>query len=266
MSESDYEHVTVERVGDVGRIVMDRPERNNAMNRPMAREMRDAAVELVVDDGVRCIVLTGTGGVFNTGADLTTLEASPGDAAQLRQVAGRLHGAVSQLARAPKPVIAGVNGVAAGGGMGPALCADLVLMAESARFEFAYPRIGLSGDGGSTYYLPRLVGLRTAQEIALRDDPIPAEEAVELGLATEAVPDDDFEERLAEEAATLAGGPTLAYAATKGLLRQSFDRSLDEQLAAEAETIAGLTSTADYARGIEAFLGTEDDQAAFEGQ
>jgi 2-(1,2-epoxy-1,2-dihydrophenyl)acetyl-CoA isomerase len=261
----EYEHVTVTRAADgaVGRLTFDRPERNNAMDQRAADELNRAAIDLVEDDSVRCILLTGTGGAFNTGADLTTLSGDASDGAVIRRIAGDLHGMVSQLARAPKPVVCGVNGVAAGGGVGPAICGDVVLAAESARFEFAYPRIGLSADGGSSYFLPRLVGLREAQRIAFRDEPVAAEEAVEVGLATEAVPDDAFEERLAEEAARLAEGPTLAHAATKGLLRSSLDHSLDEQLATEAETIAGLTATEDFARGIESFLG--DGGAEFEG-
>lgn len=260
----EYEHVAVERGDAVGRIVMDRPGKNNAMDARMAGEIRDAAIELVEDDDLRCIVLTGTGATFNTGADLTTLSGDESDGARLRGIAGRLHAAVSELARAPKPVVTGVNGVVAGGGIGLALCGDVVLAAESARFEFAYPRIGLSADGASTYFLPRLVGLRRAQEIALRDEPVPAEEAVEIGLATEAVPDDEFDDRLAEEAASLAEGPTRAYAVTRRLLRESFERGLDEQMAVEADELAGLTATADYARGIEAFLG--DEAAEFEGE
>lgn len=250
-----YEHVTVTRSDGVGRLVMDRSERNNALNRAMADELRDAVVDLVEDDAVRCIALTGTGGAFNTGADLSTLDGGEEDGARVRQIASRLHSAVSHLARAPKPVLAGVNGVAAGGGLGPALAADVVLVADAGRFEFAYPRIGLSADGSSTYYLPRLVGLRKAQEIALLDEPIDADRAVELGLATEAASADEFDDRFDELAERLANGPTKAYAATKALLRESYDRGLDEQMAVEADVIAGLTDTADYAEGVEAFFG-----------
>ncbi|WP_276261546.1 enoyl-CoA hydratase/isomerase family protein [Haloglomus litoreum] len=262
----DLEHVTVTHAADgaVGRITFDRPERNNAMDARAADELNRAAIDLVEDEAVRCIVLTGTGGAFNTGADLTTLSGDASDGAYIRRIAGDLHRMVSQLVRAPKPVVCGVNGVAAGGGVGPAICGDIVLATESARFEFAYPRIGLSADGGSSYFLPRLVGLREAQRIAFRDEPVGAEEAVEVGLATEAVPDGEFEERLAAEAARLAEGPTMAHAATKGLLRSSLDRSLDEQLATEAETIAGLTATEDFSRGLDAFLGK--DEAEFEGE
>jgi 2-(1,2-epoxy-1,2-dihydrophenyl)acetyl-CoA isomerase len=251
------EHVSVTRTEAVGRITMDRPESNNSIDPGMSEELHEAAIELVEDDAIRCIVLTGTGKTFNTGADLGVLSADAGDAALIRSMAHQLHGTVSQLHRAPKPVVCGVNGVSAGGGIGLGVCGDIVLVAESARFQFAYPRIGLSADGGSSYFLPRLVGLRRAQEIAFRDEPVGAEEAVEIGLATEAIPDDEFEDRLAEEATRLADGPTRAHAATKALLRQSLDRQLDEQMATEASTIAGLTGTDDYQRGVEAFFAKE---------
>ena len=134
----------------------------------------------------------------------------------------------------------------------------------SARFQFAYPAIGLSADGGSSYFLPRLVGLRDAQRIALRNEPVGAKEADELGLVTETVPDSEFDERLVTEAETLAAGPTQAYAETKNLLRTSFDHELGEQLDREADRIAGLTGTDDYAAGYEAFFGSES--ASFSGE
>lgn len=259
----DYDHVRLAVVDDVGRLVMDRPESTNALDPQMADEMAAAARDLARDEAVRCIVLTGTGGTFTTGADLTVLAGEAADAPTLRGIAGSLHSAVLELTRAPKPVVCGVNGVAAGGGVGPAVCGDVVLVAESARFEFAYPRIGLSADGGSTFFLPRLVGLRRAQELAFRDEPVAATEAVDIGLATEVVPNDTFDDRLAEVAADLAAGPTRAYATTKALLRTTFDRTLEGQLAREAETLTALTATGDYERGIEAFFG--DGEADFEG-
>ena len=258
------EHVRVEHVEDVGRIVMDRPGRHNAMNREMVGELREAAVDLAEDDGVRCIVLTGTGGTFNTGADLSVLAGDASDSRRLRGIAARLHGAVAALAEAPKPVVTGVNGVAAGGGFGLSLSGDVVVVSEDARFEYTYPRIGLSGDGGSTFFLPRLVGHRRAREIALLDEPIPPDRAVEMGLATEVVPDAEFEDRLATVAAGLADGPTRAHAAVKRLLNRSYGRDLRTQLAAETDALTGLTSTADYARGHEAFFGEESPE--FEGR
>jgi 2-(1,2-epoxy-1,2-dihydrophenyl)acetyl-CoA isomerase len=263
MSTEGLDHLRIERVDGVGRIVMDRPDAHNAMNEPMAAELRDATVELVEDDDVRCIVLTGVGGVFNTGADLSVLAGDPTDSRRLRGIATRLHGAVAHLASAPKPTVTGLNGVAAGGGFGLSLSCDLVVASEDARLEFAYPKIGLSGDGGSTYFLPRLVGHRRAREIALLDEPITAAEAESMGLVTEVAPEGEFEDRLAAVAASLADGPTRAQADVKRLLNRSFSRDLRSQLAAETDSLTRLTGTDDYAAGIGAFGG--DEKPDFEG-
>ncbi|WP_266077974.1 enoyl-CoA hydratase/isomerase family protein [Haladaptatus caseinilyticus] len=258
---AEFEYLDIERVGDVARVTMNRPETHNAMHREMASELRTVTMNLHDDDS-RCIVLTGTDGVFNTGADLSVLSGDSDDARTLRKIASNLHRAIENLSRASKPVVTGVNGVAAGGGFGLALSGDLVLLAEDARLEFAYPRIGLTGDGGSTYFLPHLVGLRRAKEIALLDEPILPKEAVEMGLATEVT--DDFDARLAELAADLADGPTRAYGATKRLLNRGLGRDLPAQMASETDTIARMTTTTDYERGLDAFVskGTPE----FEGQ
>ncbi|MDZ7746373.1 MAG: enoyl-CoA hydratase-related protein [Halobacteriales archaeon] len=256
--------VRIERDDAVGRLVFDRPDANNAMDTAAADALHEGAVELATDDDVRCLVLTGVGGVFNTGADLTTLAGDERDESAIQSLAATLHSFVETLARAPKPVVCGVNGVVAGGGIGTALVGDIVIMSTSARFQFAYPAIALSADGGSSYFLPRLVGLREAQRIAMRNEPIGAAEADELGLVTETVPDSEFDERLATEAETLAAGPTQAYAETKELLRTSFEHGLGEQLSREADRIAGLTKTDDYAEGHTAFFG--DEGATFTGE
>ena len=261
---SDYRTIEVSRADAVSRLAFDRPDAHNALNERMSEELVDAVHDLVSDDAVRAIAVTGNGPVFNTGADLTMLSGDGSDEPRLRSLAGNLHEFVGQLVRAPKPVVTGINGVAAGGGLGPAICGDIVLIADDARLEFAYPRIGLSGDGGSTYLLPRLVGLRRAQELAFRDEPVPAQEAAEVGLVTETVPADALEARLEAEAARLAEGPTRAHAATKRLLVESFDNPLAAQLDAEAETIAGLTNTEDFARGHAAF--GDDDDPEFVGE
>jgi 2-(1,2-epoxy-1,2-dihydrophenyl)acetyl-CoA isomerase len=258
-----HEHLTVERVDGVGRIAMERADQHNALTVEMANELRDATGDLVEDDDVRCLVLTGSGDAFNTGADLSELSGDETDGRRLRALATRLHRAVRNVATAPMPTVTGVNGVAAGGGFGLALSGDLVLVADDARFEFAYPEIALSGDGGSTYFLPRLVGHRRAREIVLLDEPIPPAEAVEMGLATEVVPAADFDERLAELAATLAEGPTRAYGATKRLLNKSYARNLPAQLAAETDSLSRLSGTDDFARGHAAFF--EDEAPRFEG-
>lgn len=261
---ADYENFSVERADGIVRVTIESTSRMNALNPRMARELLDVATALGADGDVRCIALTGTGEAYGAGADLSRLEGDERDATYLRRIASTLHDAIVQFHQAEKPVVVGVNGVAAGAGFSLAVLGDLVLMSEDARLEFAYPRIGLTGDGGSTFFLPRIVGLRNAMEIALLDEPIDAERAVELGLATEAVPADDLDDRLDEVAGRLADGPTRSLGRTKRLLVESFDRDLAGQLAAETDTIARSAHTEDYRRGIAAFF--EDEPAEFVGR
>lgn len=255
---AEYEHLSVDRADGVGWLRMNRIDAYNSMNEMMAGEIRDAAIELMdTDDDVRCTVITGEGEWFNTGADLSEFEGDESDGRRLHALASRVHAAVQHIATAPKPAVAGVNGVAAGGGFGLAMAADIVVVSEEARFEFAYPRLGLSGDAGITHFLPDLVGHRRAREIAMLDEPIDAARAVDLGLATEAVPASSFEERVQELATELANGPTRAHGATKRLMTNSHGRSLEDHLDAEENTIARLAGTDDYTRGHDAFFNDE---------
>lgn len=247
----------------VARVTLDSGKANPLSTKTL-EELFEAAVVVNEDEDVRCVVLTGSGEFYCSGFDLGKLEGGPEDGATLRTAVSTFHDAVVQLHQADKPVVTGVNGIAAGGGFGLALLGDVMVMCEEARLEYAYSRIGLTGDGGSTFFLPRLVGLRRATEIALLDRPVEAEEAVDMGIATEAVSADEFDERLDEIAQELAAGPTKAYAATKRLMARSFDRSLEEQLGAETEAMAESTHTEDYARGVEAFFG--DEEPEFEGR
>ena len=257
-------HVSVEVTDGVGRLVMDRPDRHNAMDPEMAEAIDAALDELAGDDAVRCLLLTGTGGVYNTGADLSTLEGTEEDADAIDAIARPLHESVRTMTRAPKPVVTGINGVVAGGGLGLALASDVAVMSTDARFEYAYPQIGLSGDGGITWLLPRLLGLRRAQQFAIMGEPVDAEEAVERGLVTETVSTDDFDERLSTVATELADGPTRAYARIRQLLFEGSDRGLDRHLRHEREYLTGLTATADYETGMGTFF--SDEEPAFEGR
>ena len=261
---NDYENFTVEREAGVARVTIESTSRMNALNAGMADELLEVATALGEDDDVRCIALTGSGDAYGAGADLAHLEGDERDAVYLRRIASTLHDAVVQFHQAETPVVTGINGVAAGAGFSLAILGDLVVMSEAARLEFAYPRIGLTGDGGSTFLLPRIVGLRNAMEIVLLDEPIDAERAVELGLATEAVPPEDLDDRLDELATRLAEGPTRALGRTKRLLVESFDRDLAGQLAAETDAIARSAHTDDYGRGIAAFF--EEEPAEFVGR
>jgi 2-(1,2-epoxy-1,2-dihydrophenyl)acetyl-CoA isomerase len=261
--DAALDNFRLEKDDGVARVTLDSG-KANPLSEKTLNELFEAAVAVNEDDDVLCVVLTGTGSFYCSGFDLSRLDGSDDDGAKLRRAVSTFHDAVIQLHRGDAPVVTGVNGVAAGGGFGLALLGDVMLMSEDARLEYAYSRIGLTGDGGSTFFLPRLVGLRRATEIALLDRPVEADEAVEMGLATEAVSADEFDERLDEIAQELADGPTAAYGATKRLMARSFDRSLEEQLGAETEAMAEATHTDDYAEGIEAFFG--DEEPEFEGR
>lgn len=258
MSGSTYTKLDVRRSDGVARLTIEGSNALNALDPETVDELLAAAAELNEDEDVRCIALTGSGDVFGAGADLSRLEGDADDAPTIRRLASTLHDAIVQLHQAEKPVVTAVNGVAAGAGFSLALVGDVVLVGEDARLDYAYPRVGLTGDGGSTFFLPRLVGLRKAKEILLLGEPVGPEEAVELGIATEAVPADELDDRLAELSARLADGPTKAFGATKRLMTESFERELPAQLAAETDVIAGATHTEDYARGHAAFSSDED--------
>lgn len=255
---ADYANFEIERDGSVGHVTIDSESRMNALNPEMGEELLDWTSSLPFEEDLRCLTITAAGDVFGAGADLTRLSGDESDTPTFRKLASRLHDAVSHLHRAPVPIVVGVNGVAAGAGFSIALLGDIVLLSDEARLEFAYPRLGLTGDGGSTFLLPRLVGLRRAKEIVLRDEPIGPERAVELGLASSVVPAAELDERVAETATELATGPTWAMARTTRLLEESFDRGLESQLAAETEAITAATRTEDYQRAYEAFFDKRD--------
>lgn len=264
MSESTYETVRLEREGAVAVVTLDRPNHLNSLTQQLTEELLDVVTVVTADDDVRCVVLRGAGSGFGAGADLGQFEGDGRDESAIRQLASTLHESLRLLCHAEKPVVAGVDGTAAGAGFSMALCGDVVLVSDDARLQYAYPQVGLTGDGGSTFFLPRLVGLRRAKEIALMDEPIEPAEAVDLGLATEVVPSASFDDRVREVAEEFASGPTKAFGEMKRLLTESFDRTLEDQLAAETNAIARATRTEDYSRGHAAF--ERDDDPEFVGR
>jgi 2-(1,2-epoxy-1,2-dihydrophenyl)acetyl-CoA isomerase len=258
MLQSDYENLDVEHDEGVVRVVFSSTAGRNALNFEMVTELVDLATAVGEDPDSRCVVLTHEGDFYGTGADLRMLDADASDAIKLRRLAGRLHEAIAQFHAAEVPILGGIDGVAAGAGFSLAIMPDIVLLSDEARLDYAYSNIGLTGDGGATFWLPRLVGLRNAKEIVLLNEPIGPEEAVDLGLATEVVPAAAFEDRLAELADRLASGPTHALGVTKRLLTESYDHSLPEQLAKETDSVAATARTEDFARGLTAFFEKEE--------
>lgn len=266
MSENgEYENFRLSRHDERLVVTIDSTTDQNSLNPELAQELLDISSGVADDDSVRCVVITGTDGVFSAGAALTEFSGDESDASLMRVTASTFHNALILLHRSEKPILVGVNGTAAGAGFSLALMGDVVLMSDAANMKFAYSTIGLTGDGGVTYLLPRLVGLRRAKELIMNDDLIDAESAVELGLATESVSHESFDNRLTELADHIVSRPTKAIGATKRLLTESFSRSMEEQMAAETETITSATRTEDYERGYAAFF-DDKDSATFVGR
>jgi 2-(1,2-epoxy-1,2-dihydrophenyl)acetyl-CoA isomerase len=243
------ELVKVESEGGVHQITLNRPEVMNALNRELRRDLTAA---LIAGHEARVIVLTGAGRGFCSGQDLT--DASGLDAAGFEATLNDQYvPMIRAITDAPVPVIAAVNGVAAGAGANLALACDLVIAAESAVFIQAFTRIGLIPDAGGTSFLPRRVGLQRAMGAALLAEPVSARHAVDWGMIWEAVPDDRFAAVVAARAAQLAAGPTGAYAALKQALRGAFDQSLEAQLAVEARLQGVCGASHDFREGVVAF-------------
>jgi 2-(1,2-epoxy-1,2-dihydrophenyl)acetyl-CoA isomerase len=249
-----YQHLTVERAANVATLTLNRPDAYNALNLPLGREIFTAAIELDEDPDVRCVVVTGSGRAFCAGGDVKDFVDNLGRiGAHIKELTTYLHGAISRLCRSDKPVIMAVNGVAAGGGLSLALAGDLVLAAESAKFTMAYSRIAASPDGSSSYFLPRVIGLRRAMELYFTNRTLSAREAEQWGLVTRAVPDAQLMADVATLAGELAKGPTKAYGIAKRLLHQSTWESLETQMELEAQGIAACGHTEDFRAGVTGF-------------
>jgi 2-(1,2-epoxy-1,2-dihydrophenyl)acetyl-CoA isomerase len=249
----------------VAHLTLNRPDAGNAMNALMMRELRDAAIRCDEDPEIRAVIIAGAGKMFCAGGDLRSFAAEgEGLPAYLKGITNDLHGALSRLARMDAPVVSAVQGSAAGAGLSLACAADMVIAAESARFTVAYTSVGLVPDGSCTFFLPRLVGLRRAQEMMLTRRVLGASEALDWHLVTRVVPDADLQEESSELAAQLAAGPTRAFGAVKRLLLHSAGDHLESQMEQEARAIADAARGADGKEGIAAFL--EKRAAAFIGE
>ena len=253
------EQVKLNRQDSLAVITLDRPESRNALSPDMVAELGQALQRCRRPD-VRAVLITGTDNAFCAGADVKDLvqvleEGGPEALSRhLRSLADLLHQRVILgIRRLEKPVVAGINGVAAGAGFSLALACDLRLASHNARFLMAYANIGAAADGGSTWMLPRLVGPGRALEIYTASQPISAEYALGLGLVNQVIPAETFERHSREIATRLAQGPTLAYGSVKALFDQSWDTNLEDQLNAETEAMARIALTRDFQEGIRAF-------------
>ena len=242
----------VEVDGPVATLTLDRPEALNALTIPMKLALRAELERIAVDRAVRAVILTGAGRAFCAGQDLAERERP--DAAPLdEEVRERYNPIIRALRSMGQPVIAAVNGVAAGAGASLAFACDLRIAAADARFVLAFGRIGLIPDSGATWLLPRLVGAARAAEMALVGDPISAEEALRIGLVSRVVPNDDLQAEARTLADRVAAGAPLAVALTKGALERAATIDLDEALEGEAKLQGIAGASADHAEGLAAF-------------
>ena len=245
--------ILVNDIGGVRVLSLNRPEKYNSFNREMALALQTALDEAAEDDAVRCIVITGAGKGFCAGQDLS--EATDVDNLDFRKMVEEHYNAtVLRMRKIEKPIIAAVNGVAAGAGANIALAADIVLAAKSATFIQAFSKISLIPDSGGTFFLPRLVGTQRALALTLTGDKITADEAAAMGMVYRVYDDEAFPHAWQTVAEGLAQGATKAFGLTKRLINQSFSNSLETQLEAEKEVQAEAGASADFREGVTAFL------------
>jgi 2-(1,2-epoxy-1,2-dihydrophenyl)acetyl-CoA isomerase len=264
-------HIRIARDGAVATITIDRRERYNALDVDTARDFRKAGLQCARDPDVRCVVLAGAGGVFCSGADLKYIRAG-GEGSDLsylqahrdvpegfgeifKQILEYIHSTISEIKRAPKPFLAAVDGMAAAGGFGIAMACDLVYASERASFEWAYGKTGLTGAESSTFFLPRLLGLRRALELVFLNPRLDAARAQELGLINGVFPTATFADDVQALARRLAEGPTQAYGVAKRLVHEAagVDR-LDFHLDRELEELSRVADGSDFAEGLEGFF------------
>lgn len=256
----DFETLRVTRDGAVATITLSRPGRKNALSPQMGRELREVLSEIAFDTSVRCVVITGAGDAFCSGADLGELTADGHGLAHMRDI----HRVAQALHDLPQPTIARINGVAAGAGLNIALGCDLTVMSTEARFSEIFARRGLSTDFGGAWLLPRLVGLHRAKELVLLADVLPADEAERLGLVNRVVPPDELDAVVADWSSRLAAGPPIALAQSKKMLNQAVETSWEAMLAAEGTSQSVNFQTADMVEAMKAFFEKRD--PTFEGR
>jgi 2-(1,2-epoxy-1,2-dihydrophenyl)acetyl-CoA isomerase len=246
--------VQVETHGTVALVTLNRPEHSNTLNLQMAMDLLAAAMACARNDAVRAVVLTGAGRNFSFGGDLRAMPARELSLdGHIRELTTYLHAAISHFVRMDAPVIAAVNGTAAGAGVGLVAMADLALCARSSKFNLAYTSVGLTPDAGTTFLLPRAVGHKRAMELLLLNRALGAAEALEWGLVNEVVDDAGLLGRAVELAERLANGPASAFGVTKRLIAHSLG-GLESQMVLESEAIASQAGSADATEGIGAFL------------
>lgn len=255
--------VKYEVAGKVAKLTFNRPDKYNSFNRKMALEVQAALDKAATDKAVRAVYITGEGKAFHAGQDLGEA-IDPSGPGIKKIVEEHYNPIIRKIRNMQKPVIAAVNGVAAGAGANIALCCDVVVAAESAAFIQAFSKIGLIPDSGGTFFLPRLIGFGKASALMMLGEKVSAADALQMGMIYKVCADAKFQEESMALAMALADMPTRGLWLTKQLLNASANNTLEEQLTSEGKAQVEATLTYDYKEGVNAFL--EKRKAAFKGE
>lgn len=252
---SNFEHIIFAKQGSIANLALNRPDAANGLDSLMASELKQAALLCSGDPELKAVVLSASGRFFCAGGDIKEMMSHGDDVGRaVKSLADDLHSAISTLSRMQAALIVAVNGVAAGAGFSLALIGDIVLAAESSSFTMAYTRAGLCPDGSSSYFLPRLVGLRKAQELMLTNQTLDAQEACALGIVTRVVADDDLAAQAEQLASDLANSARLSTAYVKKLLLASPGNCLEAQMELEGQLVSRCAASPDGREGIQAFV------------
>lgn len=254
---SDVVKLTVE--GRIATMTLNRPDVLNTLNDEMAYALKALTADVAADDSVRCLILTGAGGHFMAGGDIgyfsectkiPVAERHP----EINKIIGTIHEAISSLREMPKPVVASVSGAVAGFGVSLMAACDLVVAAENTKFASAYCQLGVSPDGGGTFFLPRMVGDKRAREIMFLGERITAPEALAMGLVNKVVAVDELAAATGTLVQRLVNGPRDSIVASKRLLNSSVNNTLQQQLLLEQQSFADCAMSADFEEGVQAFV------------
>ncbi len=250
--------------GSIGTLTFNRPDVYNAMNIELIHAMRDVTAEIVASKTLRAVILKGAGKAFLAGGDVGLFYKQRESMGNVKPLGDALHAGIKNIRNMPFPVIAQIHGACAGAGLSVAMAADFAIAADGAQFNTAYTKIGLSPDGGSTFFLPRYVGMKRAIELTMLAELFDAKAAAAMGIINRAVPADQLEQEVAALAERLSNGATQAFARAKKLINQSFVTPIDKQLDDEIAYFAECAMTNDFKEGVTAFV--EKRKPRFEGK
>ena len=264
MSDSMNDTILFSQSGSIGTLTFNRPDVYNAMNIELIHALRDVTAEIVVSKTLRAVILKGAGKAFLAGGDVGLFYKQRESMGNVKPLGDALHASIKNIRNMPFPVIAQIHGACAGAGLSVAMAADFAIAAEGAQFNTAYTKIGLSPDGGSTFFLPRYVGMKRAIELTMLAELFDAKAAAAMGIINRAVPADQLEQEVAALAERLSNGATQAFARAKKLINQSFVTPIDKQLDDEIAYFAECAMTNDFKEGVTAFV--EKRKPRFEGK